>query len=147
MGRYETRESGVMLRLLDLTSIEAAATEKWLEKDDHAGSYLEAGFKPLAMAGAGDELYVVCQEGVGWKVTPEKPLEVELFQRADEKDGQMRSFSIMAVMVASLTPEEVLACATEEEIDLSDLIRSFGQRLEDNFWLWHATLKREMADG
>lgn len=62
-------------------------------------------------------VYILCTEGVGWHVTPDKP---------DSEFG-----TVQAILAND---------ANKPEIDLADFVRSFGARLESNFWLWHARL-------
>lgn len=36
----------------------------------------------------------------------------------------------------------VMSCATDEQDDLADIIRTFGDRLETNFDIWHSKLSK-----
>lgn len=134
------RPRGVTLTLLDLTQvIEDANT--WWTSEHQDGSWVEVGYAPYAAAEHNGDLYVVSNEGVGWKITDTSHLILDLYRKSPN------GFGILPAMEASLTPDEVRACMTGEDIDLADLIRVFGRRLEDNFNTWFATLNRPAYDG
>lgn len=69
---------------------------------------------------------VLCTEGVGW--TEHKGLVSVL-----AKNNEPRSFQSFEV---ELPVEAVTEAATDEEVDLADFIRVFGDRLEANFRIW-----------
>jgi hypothetical protein len=123
----EKRPTGVTLTLLDTDRLNQQLSER-LE-----GTY-EAGWTPYAMAERHGRLYVVCHEGVGWEVTDDRPLEVDVYAK---RPGHM---SIMPSFVAKLSPAEVRELATDQTVDLADHVRQFGARLEGNFWSWHRRL-------
>lgn len=127
---YDERTRGVKLRLLDLSIPKAQIADL---PDTH-GKDVQVGFEPYAVAEADDQLYVICHEGVGWKVDDDHPLRVELY--VSEPDH----IAIVPSYVAKLTPAEVRAFTTDEEVDLADHVRKFGARLEGNFWTWHRQL-------
>lgn len=130
------RARGVELRLLDLSGLTEQALEKYNQHRAIDGkkpaTEMRVGNEPYAVMEVGGRLYVVCNEGVGWEVTDESPLEVDLYPQYGPG-----SFGIFPAMEATLKPSEVRARATGEMVDLADLIRTFGARLEDNFWTWH----------
>ena len=66
----------------------------------------------------------VCGEGVGWFIDGEGLLPVNYHV------GQFGSGYI------DITPEELMPLISNETIDLADFIRSFGDRLENNFYSW-----------
>lgn len=126
MGRDQERLRGVTLRLLNTDAICATVSEQ-LE----AGPF-ETVFDPYAAAQLSDgTLVVICGEGVGWEVTAEQPFPLELYAKAK---------NVFPSFVANLTAEQVLRFVTDEPIDPADLVRKFGGRLEDNFWLWRGRL-------
>ena len=134
MGRYPERDRGVMLKVLDLSEVEAEATEMYRKEKGDPDGRIEAGWTPWGVAEKDGKLYVVCNEGVGYEVTDEEPLVVDLYRRAEG------SMTIFPTMQANLAPDDVRRFTTDEEIDLADLVRTFGQRLEDNFGLWYSVL-------
>lgn len=123
----ETRATGVTLHLLDFGPL-LANVEK------QTGASYEVAFGPYAAVERDGVLYVVCNEGVGWRVTEDQPLELDLYKRTPGK------ISIAPTLMATLTIDKVRALMTDTEVDLADHIRRFGQRLEDNFWRLHRIL-------
>jgi hypothetical protein len=139
----DDRARGLMLTTLDFTDVMSKtsdsirAAKAALEVEDVDQLIVSFGFGPYAMAEADGKLYVVCHEGVGWEITDEDPLHLGVYVN---KPGYL---AIAPEYMVHLAPEEVRACATTEQIDLADLVRRFGARLEQNFWLWHHTLRKE----
>ena len=129
----EERPRGVMLTVLDLTGVVEGA-QKMLPDGETA----ELAHQPYAAAhGPSGELIVVCHEGVGWIVgdgEDQEDLEVPIHVRTPT------GFSIFPRYMAHLDRAEVEVLMTGELVDLADLIRTFGARLEANFWLWHRRL-------
>lgn len=136
--RDRERTRGVTLRLLDLSGIEEAALERYnahLEIDGKEPvDRMSVGSEPFAVAEKDGTMYVVCNEGVGWEITDEDPLEIDLYSHKGN------SFGIFPVMSASLKPEDVRNRTTDTEVDLADHIRTFGARLESNFSQWYSVL-------
>lgn len=126
MINHVTRPTGVKLRLLNVDKV----TED--VKEEHGA--FETGFGPYAVAEHGGTLYVLNTEGVGWVVTDEDPLQLDLYKKTEGR------ISIFPSLRATLTPAEVRELVTDTEVDLADHVRRFGARLEDNFWLWFRRL-------
>lgn len=129
---YEKRERqrGVILRLLDVSTICANATEQIGD-----GTVYESDYTPWAVAQTVDGLmFVICSEGVGSEVANETPLELNLYAKVENCITILHSF------IVQLTPAEIEPHISDETIDLADLVRTFGPRLEDNFWLWYRRL-------
>ena len=130
MTTTRTRPTGVKLTLLDLSSVTTAAAES-----PHATyEAYDVGFAPYAMAEVDGHLYVVSHEGVGWEVTDDEPLLLDLYGK------KPNTITIAPSLQASLSPDEVRELATGGEVDLADHVRRFGARLESNFWSWHRRL-------
>lgn len=132
MSRFGDRiPSGVTLTRLDLTEATTKATE-WLREQQNDPE-VRAEFGTDANSAAvevGGVLYVLCEEGVGQEVTDEQPLVLEIYSR------KANSFGIMPVATSTLTPAEVRALMTGEQVRLEDFVRRFGARLEANYSLW-----------
>jgi hypothetical protein len=74
-----------------------------------------------ALATVRGTAYVLCTEGVGWEVTEDRPLIVDTF------GGEY-----------TLTLAEVRERAERgTDTDLADFVRTFGARLDSNFYGWH----------
>lgn len=104
-----TRERGTVVRTFD-ASPEHAGTSTF------GPSYTYA----YAMGPDGTE-YVVCSEGVGWVVDDSHPLVVDTFSGG-------YSLPLDTVRDRAIAGTDV---------DLADHVRTFGSRLESNFWSWH----------
>jgi hypothetical protein len=83
-----------------------------------------APFYSYALATVGSESYVICSEGVGWLVSDDEPLYVDT----------------MAGEVVVILADVLTAARQGADVDLADFVRSFGDRLECNFYLWHRKL-------
>jgi len=85
------------------------------------------GLIPNTDDGWGEPLAaVICNEGVGWEQDDTNRVFVPCWQGIAGVD----------IGIDRLLNE----CRTGEEIDLADFIRSFGDRLEGNFDIWHRRL-------
>jgi hypothetical protein len=138
-----------MLRLLDLEALTTKALEyanaNFRSPDQsEVRRYVELRptWAPYAMADTDHGLYVVNREGVGFEVTDERGVPVDFHGKWEDSEGRRRG-SITPTVVATLSPAEVRELAGEEEVDLADLVRAFGDRLETNFRIWHRTINKE----
>lgn len=130
MQDKQERTRGITLTTLVLDDVVAE-----VQRNAEANETVELVHQPYAAVEVvGGLLYVVCHEGVGWQVSEQEPLELPLHVRTPT------GFGMFPRWIANLSPAEVRAHMTGEPIDLADLVRSFGARLEANFWLWHRTL-------
>lgn len=140
--RTEKRNRGVVLTRLDFAPVMESAFQRFMDtasEDVKAEGW--SGFESLqghyALGQAPDgKWYVVGTEGVGWEVSEAKNFGVECYLQS--ADGTR--FGMFPSATAWVTLAEVLASRTEETIDLADLVRSFGDRLEANFSIWWDTL-------
>jgi hypothetical protein len=131
--RFTNRATGILVTPLDLTADmdEALTAYKAANPDTEMTEARTEDGWALACTPDGTE-YLVCSEGVGYPLAPANDFDVWL--------SSEHSFQVTPAMSLQLTAEEVHERATGEPVDLADHIRVFGQRLEDNFWLWHNTL-------
>lgn len=131
----QARPRGVTLTLLDLDLLIESAQEKLIE-DGIANPRVRLGHVPYAAAEHDGQLYVVCHEGVGWPVGPNDPLTIPIYG----SDGDSRNIPLFPRWEVELDEREVRERMTAGEVDLADLVRTFGQRLEDNFAAWYRRL-------
>lgn len=124
------RTRGANVRLIDLTSVEQAATEWWQDHERfESGDRLELSWGPYALLDAADgSTWLVNNEGIGQRIS-DKPVRLEFFVRNDETS----SFGAFPVAANDLTIEEAESRTTGETVDLADFVRRFGARLEGNF--------------
>ena len=131
---HRPRARGVMGYLLNMASLEEMASERM------SGGRFDVGFGPYAAFRDGGVWFVVNNEGVGAAVSENDPYMVPLYRKLE---GAIQLFPELQ---GSLRPADVEGLLGEP-IDLADLIRVFGGRLEDNFWIWHRVLSpQEGAD-
>lgn len=142
MGGYE-RERGTMLRLLDMEKLHALVLPD-AEVRAPEMTVFEVSFQPWAYGVAPDgRAYVICNEGVGWEVDYEdRKVHIDVHGSRPKADESGKVFSILPAVTAIMDRADVEEILTDEEIDLADLIRSFGQRLETNFALWRRTFTK-----
>lgn len=78
-------------------------------------------------------LATVCSEGVGW-------------WKNDDGNYLVGAWVGYSNPTFYLSEDELLSCLSSEEIDLAEFIRSFGDRLENNFDLWYSQVKGVSQD-
>lgn len=72
-------------------------------------------------------LATICTEGVGWW--------------EGEKGYLVGGYVGYSNITYYLTKDELLSVISDETVDLAEFIRSFGDRLENNFDLWYYQVK------
>ena len=112
-----TRKRGTMVDVIDLSA------------------YGRATYEPFAYAVANGKEYVICSEGVGWEVSSEKPLIVDVTVESKDEKGTFFYWETVTIPV-----EKVRELVTGETVDLADHIRTFGSRLDTNHYIWRTTL-------
>jgi hypothetical protein len=110
------RIRGTVVHLLD--------PEKTTEFLQNKLNNSEITHDPMVVANGNKGIATVCSEGVGWFVDDNGLLPVNYHV------GQFGSGYV------DITPEELMPLISDETIDLADFIRSFGDRLENNFYSW-----------
>jgi len=73
---------------------------------------------------------VICQEGVGWEQDSYGCLEIPT------NIGQWSHYEGHVF----LSIEVVKSCLTGEQLDVSDYVRTFGDRLDSNCYLWQSKM-------
>lgn len=136
MSERPMRPRGTRLAVLDLDGIGKEHLPRFQAAEPDRGwtrCKVEHGPYGVAQAPNG-RVYVICNEGVGWEVHEGKPFPVDLWLETDTSSELSPRHRVW------LTPDEVLSRVTGKTVDLADLIRTFGDRLENNFDLWHRRL-------
>jgi hypothetical protein len=99
----------------------------------------EANHTPIGYVQTETGVYALCAEGVGSKsaITDDNPLEVDLFT----PNGGW-PFGVL-----KLNDTELIMLPTQREVPLEDFIRTFGARLEGNYYTWlrHFQTNKPMA--
>lgn len=146
MSRFAERARGVTVKVLDLSDLEAEALE-WQKERNPDCTKVNIYGGDWAVAEKDGHLFAICTEGVGFEVTEEEPLTLEFhgnYVARDEETGEIKpnvtKFDVMPFGSYDLIPQDLLDYPVAEEKDLADYVRTFGARLEDNFWLWFKEL-------
>jgi hypothetical protein len=142
MGRFAERSRGVELHLLDrdkmterllaIVSLQHGADAA--ELPYRAASNLAIVRDTTASTLAERQFIVICTEGVSRKPDERGLVAIDL-----ERDFMFATYGRISV---GLLWDEMRSGRT---VDLADHVRSFGDRLEDNFWLHHRLLTEQQA--
>lgn len=153
------RTKGITVKVLDLTGLEKEALE-WRQESRPECFKANVYGGDWAIVFKGEQLFALCTEGVGWEITDEDPLELEFHGNYHVKVGadwvnqagdivkaefspSRTEFDVVPFGSYSLSKEELEDAQIAAEVDLSDFIRTFGSRLESNFWNWFDELSKE----
>ena len=145
MSRFTTRSRGIAVKVMDLSGLKEEAL-KWRQETKPDCYEVRIYGGPWAIVRKNEQLFAICKEGVGYEVTDSDPLELEFHgsywvrDEAGEIQPNKHSFDTWPFASVTLTPEELVDAQIEEEVDLADFIRVFGDRLETNFWNWFEEL-------
>ena len=118
MGRYENRTKGTIVHVLDVEKATAFLKEK-LEAPD-----VDFQADRMAIVNGEKGVATLCDEGVGWYADSEGKLPINYYGR-NGMSGYL-----------DITPQELAPLISDETIDLADFVRIFGDRLDDNLYIW-----------
>lgn len=156
MSRFAQRSRGVLVDVVDFSGIEAEALQ-WRQETEPDCTKASIHGGQWALGYKDGRVFAICTEGVGYEVTDEEPLELEFHGQYLKRQGaswiNQAGDSVEAPVVESVTrfdflpfgsysiiPEDLANFPIKETVDLADFVRTFGGRLEDNFWLWFKEL-------
>lgn len=137
--RMDERTRGVTVKVIDMQPL----YDKW-SAEVHARNpeitKVSASFHWAIGQDPNGGLHLICSEGVSWELPPEdagrlRPagypdlVDIDLYNRTDPDKIAMAP--IATVKVAA----EDLRDLPAEDKDLADFVRTFGRRLEQNFWV------------
>lgn len=140
MTRFAERSRGVKIQVLDLSSLEASALTFRRIKEPTCTKASIHGGKQAVGTTADGRVFLICTEGVGYEVTEDGGVEFEFHGNYTTDEPNVTKFDFMPFASIELSKAELLEYPVAEEVDLADHVRSFGARLEDNFWLWFKEL-------
>ena len=135
-GKYGTRES-VMVRVVDREKLSKVARKIIaLQYGLPAKDVADYDVEPLVVVRnrKRDQFFdrdvcVVGQEGVGWECDEYGLALVPVSEK--HSFGQNSYIRVSGKVIAN--------CLSDEEVDLADWVRVFGDRLEANFDIWYQT--------
>lgn len=157
MSRFAERARGVILQVPDLSELIGQALS--YRQKTHPDCYeakIYGGKYALGKAHTG-HLWAICTEGVGYVVSKEEPMEFQFhgsyYMREESLEDDLlgrnvpgpikkgsHTFDVMPFGSVTLSVDDLKGYPILEEVDLADHVRSFGNRLEDNFWGMHEAL-------
>lgn len=126
--RYNHRRPGYLVNLLDQDKLTAVIRERVVSV--HGGTVEDAqrytaGRGALAKTAKG--IVYICTEGVAWYADDDNTLEVEFHGG-------------MSIGYTAIPQEDVVACISDEKVELRDFVRVFGDRLDLNCSLLQNTI-------
>lgn len=113
--RYASRTKGTMVHLLDLDKANAYFANTVPEYNG------KVDYMAVVVTEKG--LATLCTEGVGWNADAEGKVPINI------------SWG-MSMGYIDIPIEDLEGLVSDEKIDLADFIRVFGDRLENNFYIW-----------
>jgi hypothetical protein len=149
MSRHSERPRGVTVKVLDLTDLAQEALE-WRQKTrpECFKATIYGGDWAVAKDCYGT-LFAICTEGVGFEVSEDEPLELEFHGNYSVTENVIEgpnphktTFDVLPFGSYELVPQDLLDYPVKDEMDLADFVRTFGSRLESNFWLWFKELSK-----
>ena len=152
VNRNNRNPSNLVVRLLDFSPLNVSALEFVNAQEVEKEQPKSTDCKPLNSYGfmeTEDGTYVLCSEGVGSShpLSEEHPYELDFFtERVGEDNPSTRFIGIMPSCTIKIKTTNMLHdYATGDTMPLHDFIRTFGDRLETNYYNWVRHLKGEYA--
>lgn len=127
------RTPGVTVETVDLSALVAEAAETRRQERPEVTS-LDTGLDWARAVSPDGRLYLICDEGVGWEATEDTPVIVDLHEHTAKGTDMLPCTALV------MTPECIRALPATGTQDLSQFIRTFGRRLDDNFRQWFNAL-------
>lgn len=94
----------------------------WKNVEVGSSDYPEG--EAMAVVNTPEGLATICHEGVGWF-------------KNDENKYLVGGYIGYSNPTYFITEDELLSCLSSEQVDLSQFINTFGDRLENNFSIWY----------
>ena len=80
---------------------------------------------------------VICTEGVGWRSQPDQRILIPLQQGWGGSNTVDLSWRLLRDIAVNPGDKPMKGIYEPNLIDFKDHVRTFGERLESNFWMWH----------
>jgi hypothetical protein len=116
--RYSSRTFGTIVHVLDVEKATAFIKNRF--EDPEANITADR----MAIVNGKNGVATVVDEGVGWYADANGKLPIN-YWGLNGSGGYL-----------DITPEELFPLISDETIDLADHVRVFGDRLENNLWIW-----------
>ena len=149
MSYHEERARGVTVKVLDLSALEAQALE-YRQRTNPDCYEARVYASPHAVVEAKDgTLWTICVEGVMYPIDKEQGFVAQfhgsyhLRNDEGEIEPNKHTFDMMPFGSVEISTEDLLReYPVKEEVDLADFVRTFGTRLESNFWAAYDELNK-----
>ena len=115
-----SRETDIVVHVIDTTKATAFIKERL---NAPADSQIEAD--RMAIVNGRNGLATVVTEGVGWYADKNGGIPINYYSGSYGSGGYI-----------DITVEELQTLISDETVNLADHIRTFGDRLETNFYIW-----------
>jgi hypothetical protein len=150
--RSEERKRGVTVKTLDMTPLYERIAEGVRDKIKPDVTAVTTPYNWALATDRYGRSYLVCDEGVYWPIGNDDevrpsgtfgPTDFDVFDATERYSASgNRTMSIMALATVKLSLSDVEPLVSGED-DLADFVRTFGARLEQNFW----NLREEITGG
>lgn len=107
------------------------------------GTYFSAGMLFGLVKNSEGKTYLINSEGVGSNVSLDEQPDEILWYSERKGDEKTTYFSIVPVAKSTYTLDEMLAIPVIRELPLDEFIRTFGQRLDNNYHIWEKFLSKK----
>ena len=136
MSREKREESWIVVTVPDLTEVSQGAVEYYNKSllQESQPPATEADHQRWGYVKRSDgKVFALCTEGVGQStpITEKSGLEIDFYVGG----------SFRPQVHQTLLRSELLALPVAEIVPLHEFIRSFGSRLESNYFQWKSTLE------
>lgn len=100
-------------------------------------------FEKVGIVRTNEGIFALCTEGVGSAdpISEDNPLIVDVSHETRNPDGKGGTFGAMPCVTLSLDAEGAEQYATGEPVNLAEFVRTFGNRLHQNYEGWRRTLE------
>lgn len=144
--KNEREKTDVVVKVLDFSELETQAAEKFAEAHPEHKNVTAKIHHKWAYVETPSGTYVVCDEGVMnvKPVSKEHPVVLDVCVEYDGESGG-RAFPMFPAYTMNLTDEFIPEIPVSGEVNLADFIRSFGSRLESNYYECNEALTKELG--
>lgn len=144
----DREKTDVKVKVLDMSGVIVEALkytkDKSSVKDKENITNLFIGEGKLGYITTSKGIFVLSEEGIGSDkpITKENPYTIE-FRPEYEKNGE-KSSGIIPVIAFNLDDKDILGIPVVREESLDVFIRSFGSRLESNYYSWKTAMEKAL---
>ena len=131
------RSSRVFVKVLNFDELEAKAKESYTKANpDKKNVEMKVLYK-WGLVETAEGIFIICNEGIYMEeaITEDNPMYVDVMAEFDNENGTGRCFTVFPAIRGRIFVDDLKQMTTDEEVNLSEFIRTFGARLDSNFRL------------